>query len=257
MPDIPIMKIGNTIKNVPINYYKIGGGKLKIIFISAMHGNETGTVKLAHKLINFLFENRKKYPEFTFYIIPCLNPDGYGKALKNSDYFNGGRIGRFNDNDVDLNRNFNTPSFKKESVWLSGKNYSNKETVYCGEFGDSEPETKALTDFIKKENIKVLFSFHNAGRDVMGNKVHPSQKLVEIYAKKCKFKIFSEEEWTKLEQSGTLKEWCEENSVAYVEIEGSTRWGSDWKIQKPAVEATLLELKLLKNPSAKPFSSRR
>ena len=30
----------------------------------------------------------------------------------------------------------------------------------------------------------------------------------------------------------SIKEWCDLNNIAYIEIEGSTRWGSDWKKQK-------------------------
>ncbi|MFH1308408.1 MAG: M14 family metallopeptidase, partial [Patescibacteria group bacterium] len=195
-----------------------------------------GTVKLAYSLINWLNGKEELKKTFTFYIIPCLNKEGYSQALNNPDYFNGGKIGRFNDNNVDLNRNFPTPSFKKESIYSFGKNYGEKELVYCGEYGGSEPEIKALINFIKNKNIKVAYFFHNAGKDVMGNKDYLSQKLVKLYSKKAGFRFVSDEEWQKMGQTGTAKEWCEINNVAYIEIEGSNRWGNDWKIQKKAIE---------------------
>ena len=80
--------------------------------------------------------------------------------------------------------------------------------------------------------------FHNAGRDVMGNKSELSQRLVQIYSQNTGFRIVNDQEWAEMKQTGTALEWCELHDIAYLEVEGSTRWGSDWKIQKKALEAT-------------------
>ncbi|HEY4496527.1 MAG TPA: M14 family zinc carboxypeptidase [Candidatus Paceibacterota bacterium] len=238
--DIEKTIVGKSVENRPIEYYQIGQGTTKLMFMAGIHGNEVGTVKLVKHLINFLVvENQGLKNRFTFFVIPRLNPDGDALARKNPDYFRGGRIGRFNARRVDLNRNFETPSFKKESIYSFGKRYQEKEKVYCGEYGNSEPETKAFTDLIFKENIKIIFAFHNAGRDVMGNNLDLSQKLTRVYADKSRFRFVPNQEWVELQQSGTLKEWSEIHNIAYVEIEGSTRWGSDWKTQKEAIRATI------------------
>ncbi|MCX6714025.1 MAG: M14 family zinc carboxypeptidase, partial [Candidatus Vogelbacteria bacterium] len=126
--DVPIEKseafvLGESSTGKNIYFYKIGTGEQKIIFISAIHGNETGTIKLADHLIKHLENNKDRYQNFTFFIVPCLNPDGYQMALANPDYFHGGRIGRFNANNVDLNRNFPTTSWQALSKWSFGKNY--------------------------------------------------------------------------------------------------------------------------------------
>ncbi len=236
LPSVNRFILGHSVKEKEIGCYKIGNGLQKIIFISAIHGNEVGTVKLAHQLINWLTTENKGFKEkFTIFIIPCLNPDGYNLAKEHPDYFKGGRIGRFNTNNVDLNRNFETPNFKTESVWSFGKNYTEKEKVFCGNKPNSEPEIKALTDFIIKQGIKVFFIFHNAGKDVMGNNIPLSQELVKIYGKETSFRIVKDGEWQEMSQTGTAKEWCELNNIVYIEVEGSIRWGSDWYIQKPAI----------------------
>ena len=82
---------------------------------------------------------------------------------------------------------------------------------------------------------------HNAGKDVMGNKNTISQNLTKFFAKVSGFRYVSEESWENLHQTGTAKEWCDIHGIAYIEIEGSTRWGSDWKLQRDALHATLLE----------------
>jgi hypothetical protein len=237
--NFPYFEIGKSVQNQPIKCFKIGNGQKKILYVFGIHGNEVGTVKLAYHFLIWANKNITKFKKHTLFIIPSLNPDGYKKAIQNPEYFKGGKTGRFNANNVDLNRNFSTPSFQKKSLWSFGKNYSENTEIYCGEFGNSEPEIKSLTKFIKNQKIKILFMFHNAGQDVMGNKNETSQKLTKIYSKKTGFRYISDNKWKLLKQTGTAKEWCEVNKIAYVEVEGSARWGSDWKKQKPALIATI------------------
>ena len=234
--------LGSSVKNKSIDCYQIGQSNKKIVFVSCMHGNEVGTVKLAYKLINFLYE-QKDCSDFTFYIVPSLNHDGLKVAINNPDYAHGGRVGRFNANNVDLNRNFPTSDWQRESVWSYGKDYSRKDQVFCGQAPGSEPEIKSLCNFIKDQEIEVLFSFHNAGQDVMGNNNELSQKLIKIYSENTGFRLVDEDAWQKMSQTGTAKKWCDENNVAYVEVEGSNRWGSDWSRQKEAIVQVLEFLK--------------
>ena len=106
--------IGKTVKGKDIICYKITGSFVptdvethddnpkKLLIVGGIHGNEVGTVKLAKKIINY-FLNKKINIEL--FVIPVLNIDGYGQALKNPDYIHRGKICRFNANNVDLNRN--------------------------------------------------------------------------------------------------------------------------------------------------------
>ena len=73
----------------------------------------------------------------------------------------------------------------------------------------------------------------------MGGKDELSKKLVKIYAEKTGYIILGNDEWRKLDQAGTAKDWCDDQDISFVEVEGSTRYGSDWEIQKPALEAAL------------------
>lgn len=227
--------LGHSVEQREIFAYKFGTDeKVRILFMGGIHGNEVGTVKLMYKLINYLHD--RKLLGLEIYVLPCLNPDGLARALSAPDYFRGGRVGRFNANNVDLNRNFATKSFRSENYWFF--NDSNV-AVYCGEKSFSEPESKLLADFIKERGISVLYSFHSRGREVMGNRNELSQRLVQDFVAKSGFKYISEEDWRKLGQTGTIKEWCDENEVAYVEIEAGSRYGSDWKTQKDAIIGAL------------------
>lgn len=234
--------IGESVKKQKIECYKVGDGAIKILYVSCIHGNEVGTANLAHHLLNWADNHLNQLAKHSLYVIPCLNPDGFEQARKNPDYFKGGKIGRFNTNNVDLNRNFDVPSFKRKSIWSFGKNYAENVEVFCGDRGNSEPEIKALTKLIKDKGIRILFMFHNAGNDVMGNGNELSQMLTKIYSKTAGFRHISDEDWAVLKQTGTAKEWCDLHNIAYIEVEGSTRWGSDWKRQKKAIIATILAM---------------
>ncbi len=231
--------IGSSVNNKDILCYKIGNGTKKIMYLSAIHGNEVGTIKLAKHIANWALKSQSSLKDYTIYVIPCLNPDGYKIAMESPGYFSGGRSGRFNSNNVDLNRNFNTPSFQQNSYWKHGQNYSNKTTVYCGETPESEPEIRHFTKFIKDQKISTIFSFHNAGRDVLGGATRKSQELASNFAKHSGFKLLQKGYWQQLDQTGTLAEWCDIHEINYIEIEGSTRWGSDWARQKEAIISTL------------------
>ena len=231
--------IGKSKNWYDINCFKIWNGKIKVLYTSWIHWNEVWTVKLANNLINFLYNEVDTLEKYTVYVIPCLNIDWYNLAIKNPDYFNWWKIWRFNSNNVDLNRNFDTKSFTEKSIWSFGKNYSENIEVFCGKNWNSESEILALTDFIKTNNINVLFMFHNAWKDVMWNKTELSQNIAKIYSKNTWFKLLDEEYWKTLKQTWTAKEWCDENDITYIEIEWSSRYWSDWSIQKDAIIETL------------------
>ncbi len=96
--DNQLKTIGFSVQDKPIYSYTIGIGKTKILIWSQMHGNESTTTKAIFDFLNFMHSNSEiaiQFNEnFTFCIIPILNPDG--AALYT----------RENANQIDLNRDF-------------------------------------------------------------------------------------------------------------------------------------------------------
>lgn len=234
-PEVDKIEIWKTVKWKSINCYKIGNWETKIMMIAWIHGNETGTIKLLSKVTNWLYKDNN-FNSISFYIIPCLNLDWFEQARINPDYFNGWKIGRFNANWVDMNRNFDTNCFSSTSTRWFGKKYETNNIVNCGKYWLSEPETRVFSDFIKKENIRIIFSYHNSGKEVMWNLNELSQDLTKMYSSELWYRFFSDEERIKLNQTWTMKKWADENNLTYVEVEGSGRWSSDWRIQKNALK---------------------
>jgi len=90
--------LGYSVLQKPIYMYKVGSGKIKLLFWSQMHGNECTTTKALFDLFNFLESDTKEVLDwksnFTFFFVPMLNPDG-------AELYT-----RENANKVDLNRDF-------------------------------------------------------------------------------------------------------------------------------------------------------
>ena len=66
-----------------------------------------------------------------------------------------------------------------------------------------------------------------------------AKKLSQKFAEVSNFLHIPALHWKELKQTGTMAEWCEDRGLHYVEVEGSTRWGSDWSVQKDAISSTL------------------
>jgi len=86
-----IIHLGNSVKGIPINLYRVGKGNKKILLWSQMHGNESTTTKAFFDVLLKL-KTANILSELSIYCIPMLNPDG-AKLFT-----------RVNFNNIDLNR---------------------------------------------------------------------------------------------------------------------------------------------------------
>ncbi|WP_353850955.1 M14 metallopeptidase family protein [Flavobacterium sp.] len=105
----PYQVIGKSVLGKPIYKLEFGMGKTKIFMWSQMHGNESTTTKALFDFINFLHSNTTEsnaiLSNFTFWLLPMLNPDG-------AELYT-----RENANKIDLNRDAQNLS-QPESVLL-------------------------------------------------------------------------------------------------------------------------------------------
>ncbi|WP_395043233.1 M14 metallopeptidase family protein [Flavobacterium sp.] len=118
---LPLEVIGTSVLGKPIYKYIVGYGKTKIFIWSQMHGNESTTTKALFDFINFIqsdeLEAVKILSDFTFCILPMVNPDGATLYI------------RENANKVDLNRDSENLS-QPESLLLR-KTFDDFKPNYC------------------------------------------------------------------------------------------------------------------------------
>jgi predicted deacylase len=144
--------IGYSVKGLPLEVYTFGSGVSGRMIVAGIHGgDEWNTVTLANQLIVYVNQYPGILPDdATLYILPNINPDG---EVRSHD-----KYGRLNSNGVDLNRNFPAnwqADWDKAGCW-------NYLPTSGGSEAGSEPETRAVMEFIASHDIEAFISYHSA-----------------------------------------------------------------------------------------------
>lgn len=132
--------IGYSVQHRPIVAYELGNPRAKTtaVLLGQMHGNEHAGVILARSLVH----GRRSIEGINLWVVPTMNPDG---NVANT---------RQNAHHVDLNRNW-------RDIWrpLTGEYYS-------GPYPLSEPETRAMRNFLLAIKPHYIVSLHQPLRGV-------------------------------------------------------------------------------------------
>ncbi|MES2410269.1 MAG: M14 metallopeptidase family protein [Bacteroidota bacterium] len=147
--------IGRSVLGKPIYKLQFGTGKTRILIWSQMHGNESTTTKALFDLINFLHSNANEASSilgnFTFCMLPMLNPDG-------SELYT-----RENANGIDLNRDAQNIS-QPESVALR-EAFETFQPDYCYNLHDQRT-IYAAGDDGNSATVSFLAPAFNENRDI-------------------------------------------------------------------------------------------
>lgn len=129
---------GKTSEGMSIPAYKFGNNGPEILIIGGVHGDEIEGIVAANGLLE---QFSKSFPfELNVTLVPIFNLDG---ALRNQ---------RKSARGIDLNRNLPTQD------WTS---VAAKEKYYPGPSACSEPENKALVDYLQNNQPKFIFTLHS------------------------------------------------------------------------------------------------
>jgi g-D-glutamyl-meso-diaminopimelate peptidase len=192
--------IGKSILAKEIEYFKIGCGNKHVIAVGAHHAMEHITASALYDFIEFLSKKLTRgesycgvnipflLKKFSFWVIPCLNPDGvemqlsgiektplYERQLRMNCGSTDFSAWQANARGVDLNHNYGFGFFEykrieeKEGI-VPGK------TRYSGEYPESEPETRSLASFIRALAPTVIVSLHTQGEEIYSK---PKTEYVE------------------------------------------------------------------------------
>ncbi len=152
--------IGKSVLDKPIYKYQIGEGKIRILLWSQMHGNESTTTKALFDFFNLINSDsefaRKLLGNFTFCILPMLNPDG-AKLYT-----------RENANKVDLNRDSQDLS-QPESIILR-KTFEEFKPNFCYNLHDQRT-IFGVGDSGKPATLSFLAPAYNEGREMNASRL--------------------------------------------------------------------------------------
>jgi len=148
--------IGYSVSGRPLEVYKFGQGERQVMIAAGIHGGyEWNTIALADELITYVNENPEIIPsDVTLFILRNINPDGDARAHEIE--------GRVNDHGVDLNRNFPEnwqAKWDRDGCW-------DLTPTTGGSRPGSEPETRAVMNFLSSRQVEALISYHSAALGV-------------------------------------------------------------------------------------------
>ena len=235
----PFLEIGSAGKSIlgrELYYIKIGEGDNQVFYNGAHHALEWITSPLLMKFVEDFsqsyveertisgYDPGEIFSSSTIYIIPMVNPDGvnlvlnglspsnpyYGSLIKwNNGSTDFSHDWQANNRGVDLNHNYN-------ALWKEGKQITEDEygiygpgpTRYGGPYPESEPESKAIADFTRAHNFRLVIAYHTQGEVIywdFQNLAPPEAKAIgELFSKSSGYTL---EETYGISAYGGYKDW--------------------------------------------------
>lgn len=195
-PFLEVGAAGVSVLSRNLYYLRLGNGDNEVFYNGAHHGLEWITtpvlMKFAEDFLKAYSENRTLsgynlqdiWNQSSIYLIPMVNPDGVELVLNglrpDNPYFdellqwNGGNPNfslnwQANNRGVDINHNYDAAwekSKEAEAVYgIAGPG----PTRYSGPSPESEPETRAVVNFTKAHNFRLVMAYHSQGEVIYWN----------------------------------------------------------------------------------------
>jgi len=235
--------IGSSVEGREIMATIFGSGEQQLLFVGGIHGGyEWNSSLLAYEMIDHFLENPEFVPEdVTITIIPNLNPDGTYLVTGKEGRFVAADIpdpsarvaeGRFNAHDVDLNRNFDC-KWAPESTWRG-------EVVSAGTEAFSEPEARALRDFVTDNEPDVVVFWHSKANNVYASECEDGiiPETLEVMEKYATAASYGEvPAFDAYPITGDAEGWLASIGIPAVTVELETANSIEWSRNLAGVEA--------------------
>jgi len=223
-PRGPESVIGASVLGNEIKAYHFGSGEKELLFIGGIHGGYSwNTALLSFELINWLKTNTEVIPDnLRVTIIPVLNPDGLKLVTGSTGIFTVSNVignestkvaGRFNQNQVDLNRNF-------ACEWKASGTWQNR-SVSGGKAPFSEPESQALRDYVLTNEPVAVVTWYSAAGGVYAsnckNGILPETlTLTNLFADAAGYT--AHEEFNYYEITGDMVNWLASQRIPAISV---------------------------------------
>jgi hypothetical protein len=235
--------IGASVQGNDINAYHYGSGPVNLLFVGGIHGGyEWNTVLVAYQLMDYLAANPDVVPaNVTVTVIPVLNPDGLEKTVGNAGRFYPADVpvsmveqiaGRFNANNVDLNRNFDC-DWQAKGVW------QNKQ-VSGGTAPFSEPESQAFKSYIESLQPAGVVFWYSAAGGVYTSNCHngvlpETRTIADLFAHASGYPVH--DEFNFYDITGDAVNWLAKQNIPGISILLTNHTDTEWTKNLAGIKA--------------------
>lgn len=183
-PAAGLYSIGESVMEKKIFCIQAGMGQKKLFINGAHHGLEYLTAAFIVRFMReylkaretgvdfFGYDVEQLFRDTTIYAVPMVNPDGVDIAVNGIDITNPyhrklismvgihsfNRVWQANVNGVDINHNYDA-GWRVVEMRPSPSKYS-------GPYSESEPETRAVVQFVREQKFDMLLAFHSQGGEI-------------------------------------------------------------------------------------------
>ncbi len=243
--DEPVENIGQSAGGKVITAYHFGEGDTEVLFIGGIHGGYSwNTALLGYELVEWFTKNADKVPDnVRVTVIPVLNPDGLEKVTGKLGLFTASDVnktesvrvaGRFNDNNVDLNRNFNCE-------WQAVGKWQNKD-VSGGTAAFSEPEAQAIQSYVGANKPAAVVTWYSAAGGVYASDCkkgvsEDTLALTNLFAKASGYTAY--EEFDYYEITGDMVNWLAGQGIPAISVLLTNHEQTEFSKNIAGVEAVL------------------
>lgn len=234
--------IGKSAEQRDIVAYHYGEGETDVLFVGGIHGGyEWNTSLVAYELMDYLQASPDVIPpNVRVTVIPVLNPDGLFKIVGTTNKFSKADVaedtvpGRFNANNVDLNRNFDC-DWKAEGTWQDKK-------VSGGASAFSEPESQAIKSYVEANEPDAVVVWYSSAGGVFASNCHngvstETQELTKTFADASGYKAY--QSFNFYEITGDMVNWFAKMEIPAISILLTTHEDTEWSKNKAGVDALL------------------
>ncbi len=235
--------IGKSVEGRDIIAYSFGAGDKKILFVGGIHGGyEWNTSKVAYQLVDYLKANPDAVPEnIKVTVIPVLNPDGLYKIVgTTTDNFTSANVssntvpGRFNANNVDLNRNF-------DCDWQTTGTWQNK-SVSGGSSAFSEPESLAVKNYIDANKPSAVVVWYSSAGGVYASSCHngvsaETNTLTQKYASASGYPAYQSFDF--YVTTGDMVNWLAKINIPAISVLLTNHTDTEWTKNQKGIESLL------------------
>lgn len=236
--------VGQSVEGRDIEVYTYGSGDTHLLFVGGIHGGyEWNSVLLSYELIDYLEETQSALPEgVTVSVIPSLNPDGVYAVIGVEGRFSPSDTpsvaetipGRFNANNVDLNRNFDC-KWQPEAQWRG-------EVTSAGTAAFSEPEARVLRDYVLETRPDAALFYHSQADAVYASECEEgvlpeTLTILNLYSDATGYTAV--ESFDAYPVTGDVEGWLASIGIPALTVELKTHEVIEWERNKAGIEALL------------------